>query len=52
MHTVVADVISILTNHKLNLPLDPGAVARLTADDPEVSGLTNPQTSDHLDRYP
>ena len=33
---VVADVISILTNHKLNLPLDPTAVARLTADDLEV----------------
>jgi hypothetical protein len=37
VHTVVADVISILTNHKLNLPLDSAAVARLTADDSEVA---------------
>jgi hypothetical protein len=37
VHTVVADVISILTNHKLNLPLDPAAVARLTADNSEVA---------------
>ena len=28
VHTVVADVILILTNHKLNLPLDPAAVTR------------------------
>ena len=44
VHTVVADVISILTDHKLNLPLDPAAVARLTADDSEVARPTNPQT--------
>ena len=33
----MADVILILSNHKLNLPLDPASVARLTADDPEVT---------------
>jgi hypothetical protein len=46
VHTVVADVISILTNHKLGLPLDPGAVARLTADDPEVAGSTTATPSE------
>ena len=39
-HTVMADVISILTNHKLNLPLDPAAVTRLAADNPELAGFT------------
>jgi hypothetical protein len=29
VHTVVADVISILTNHKLNLPPDPAAEDRI-----------------------
>ena len=48
MHTIVADVISILTNQKLGLPLDPAAVGRLTADDPEgarpaTAHLTEPR---------
>jgi hypothetical protein len=46
VHTVVADVISILTNHKLGLPLDPAAVARLTADDPEVARSTTANPSE------
>ena len=35
VQAVIVDMISILTNHKLGLPLDPAAVTRLTADDPE-----------------
>ena len=37
VQTVIVDVKSIITNHKLGLPLDPAAVARLTADDREVA---------------
>lgn len=39
VQTVIADVISIITNHKLGLPLDPVAAARCTADDPELACL-------------
>jgi phage terminase small subunit len=35
IQTVIGDVISIITNHKLGLPLDSAAVGRLTADDAE-----------------
>ena len=39
VQTVIVDVISIITNNKLGLPLDPATVARLTADDPELARL-------------
>jgi len=39
VQTVIVDVISIITNHKVGLPLDPATVARLTADDPELARL-------------
>jgi hypothetical protein len=45
-HAVIVDVISILTNHKLDLPLDPAAVARLTADDPELAALTKAHSTE------
>ena len=49
-HAVIVDVISILTNHKLDLPLDPAAVARLTAEDPELAALTTAHSTEPRQR--
>ena len=55
VQTVIVDVISIITNHKLGLPLDPAAVARLTADDRRLRApppLTRPSRASATDGCP
>jgi hypothetical protein len=49
-HAVIVDVISILTNHRLDLPFDPAAVARLTAGEPELAALTTAHSTEPRQR--